>query len=153
MLRALPTLSAEYQAQADKLTSTFSGDPSFFAFNGEEAEPEPEDPEAPPVERFREVHRLSATVKKIDRDCSLVPRGALVIDATKKVILNVYYNGLSFHTAAESRAYMHFRRPESLQAIAVLKKQGIVKGNDEFLDCINKDAPSGTIMTTEMLSC
>ena len=63
VLRALPTLSADYQAQADKLTIPFTGDPSFFAFFGEEAEPEPEDPEAPPVERFREVHRLSSTVK------------------------------------------------------------------------------------------
>ena len=63
VLRALPTLSADYQAQADKLFSAFTGDPSFFAFNGEETEPEPEDPEAPPVERFRELHRLSSTVK------------------------------------------------------------------------------------------
>jgi hypothetical protein len=143
MLRALPSLSPEYQAVADKLTATFTGDPSFFAFNGEEAEPEPEDPEAPPVERFREVHRLSSTVRKIDRDCSLVPRGALVIDATKKVIPNVYYSGLSFHTAADPRAYMHFRRPESLQADAILKKQGIIKASDEFLDCCNKDTPGG----------
>jgi len=141
VLRALPTLSAEYQATADKLTSMFTGDPSFFAFNGEEAEPEPEDPEAPPVERFREVHRLSSTVKKIDRDCALVPRGSLVVDATKKVIFNVYYTGLSFHTAADARAYMHFRRPENLQAIALLKKPGIIKSSD-FLDCINKDLPS-----------
>ena len=63
VLRALPSLNAEYEAQAAKLTKTFTGDPSFFAFNGEDAEAEPEDPEAPPVERFREVHRLSFTVK------------------------------------------------------------------------------------------
>lgn len=41
--------------------TAFTGDPSFFAYNGEE--PEPEDPEAPPVERFREIHRLAYTVK------------------------------------------------------------------------------------------
>lgn len=65
VLRALPILSQEYEAEAIKLTMTFKGDPSFFAFYGEEAEAEPEDPEAPPVERFREVHRLSHTVKVI----------------------------------------------------------------------------------------
>ena len=47
----------------EKLTSTLTGDPSFFAFNGDEAEPEEEDPESPPVERFRELHRLSYTVR------------------------------------------------------------------------------------------
>lgn len=141
VLRALPMLSADYQAQADKLSIPFTGDPSFFAFYGEEAEAEPEDPEAPPVERFREVHRLSSTVKKIDRDCSLIPRGAVVVDASKKVIFNAYFTGLSFQTACESRAYMHFRRPESLQAQALLRKPGIVKSSD-FLDCINKDTPT-----------
>lgn len=60
-LKALPPISAEYRAEADKITSAFLGDPSFFAYNGED--PEPEDPDAPPVERFREVHRLTQTVE------------------------------------------------------------------------------------------
>ncbi len=80
--------------------------------------------------------------QKIDRDCALIPRGALVVDATKKVILNAYFEGLSFQTSSEPRAYMHFRRPESLQGVALLKKAGIIKSGD-FLDCINKDIPGG----------
>ena len=48
---------------AENISSKFTGDPSYMAYNG--AEPEEEDPDAPPVERFREVHRLSYTVKVI----------------------------------------------------------------------------------------
>ncbi len=61
VLRALPSLSEEYEAQAQAIATRFTGDPSFFAYNG--GEPEEEDPEAPPVERFREVHRLSFVVQ------------------------------------------------------------------------------------------
>ncbi len=72
VLQALPALSADYEAQAEKLTVPFTGDPAFFAFaslsgdgsGGEaEVEIEAEDPDAPPVERFREVNRLSFNVK------------------------------------------------------------------------------------------
>ena len=62
MLSILPLpLSKEYEAQAEAITSRFVGDASFFAYNGEE--PEPEDPDAPPVERFRELHRLANVVQ------------------------------------------------------------------------------------------
>jgi hypothetical protein len=64
------------------------------------------------------------------------------VDAAKKVILNGNYQGLSFDTSSELRAYMHFRRPESIQGIAMLKRPGIIK-TDDFLDCIDKDTPKG----------
>ena len=38
VLKALPSISSEYVERAEKLTSTFTGDPSFFAFNGDEEE-------------------------------------------------------------------------------------------------------------------
>ncbi len=140
VLRAMPALTAEYSAQADAIKVAFTGDPSFYAYNGEEQEPE--DPDAPPVERFREVHRLARTVAKIDHDCCVVPRGALVVDASKKVIQNKFFEGLSYQTAGELRAYLHMRYPEQLQGLALLKKPGIVKSGD-FLDCIDKDLPNG----------
>lgn len=55
-------MTEEYTKQAASILTAFLGDPSFFAYNGEEEEPEPEDPEAPPVERFREMNRLTYTV-------------------------------------------------------------------------------------------
>jgi hypothetical protein len=62
-LKAAPPITEEYTAIASKITTAFLGDPSFFAYNGEEAEAEQEDPEAKPVERFREVHRLTYTIQ------------------------------------------------------------------------------------------
>jgi len=64
-LRVLPKpLPKEYEALAEALNVPFTGDASFFAYNGEEAEePDPDNPDAPPAERFRELHRLSYTVK------------------------------------------------------------------------------------------
>eukprot|EP00604_Paraphysomonas_vestita_P003033 CAMPEP_0174821326 /NCGR_PEP_ID=MMETSP1107-20130205/6726_1 /TAXON_ID=36770 /ORGANISM="Paraphysomonas vestita, Strain GFlagA" /LENGTH=167 /DNA_ID=CAMNT_0016038227 /DNA_START=376 /DNA_END=879 /DNA_ORIENTATION=- len=114
-----------------------------MAYNGAEPEEptDPDDPDAPPPkEIFREVHRVSYTIQQIDHDCSIIPRGSLVVDATKKVIFNNYYTGLSYHTSAELRAYYHFRYPENPQGIAAMKKPGIIKA--DFLDCITKDVPT-----------
>lgn len=138
-LKALPPISDEYKKQAEAIKTSFLGDPSFFAYNGEEAGEE--DPDAAPVERFREIHRLSQTVLKIDHDCSLVPRGALCVSGTKKVMpTGNSYQGLSYQTSLELRAYLHMRQPENLQCIALLKRPGIIK-TDDFLDCIDKDFP------------
>jgi len=62
-LKAFPPLKEEYVTQASKLTSAFLGEPSFFAYNGEDPDAV-DDPDAPPVEKFREVHRLLYTVQK-----------------------------------------------------------------------------------------
>ena len=62
-LKAAPPISEEYTAIASKITTAFLGDPSFFAYNGEEADAEPEVPEAKTVERFREGHRLTYTIQ------------------------------------------------------------------------------------------
>jgi radial spoke head protein 9 len=139
LLRAVPALTSEYETQAATLSQRFTGDPSFFAFNGEEEEAE--DPDAPPVERFREVHRLAWTLKTIDHDCSLSPRGLHIVDAGKRVVKNAYYAGLSYQSASEARSYFHLRRPENPQAVATLKKPGIIKSGD-FLDQIQKDKPT-----------
>lgn len=141
-LRSLPPLSKEYENTAKALTTRFTGDASFFAYNGEDQdEPETEEEGVSPVERFRELHRLSYVVRKIDHDCALVPGSALIVDAAKKVVFNPYYNGLSYQTLSEQRAYYHFRRPQNLRGAAILKKPGFVKPT-EFLDCISKDTPT-----------
>lgn len=136
----MPINTDDYETIAKKITTRFRGEPSFFAYNGEdESELEPEEGAAP-VERFREMNRLAYTVKKIERDCVIVPRGALVVDAGKKVIANKYFEGLSHQTAIETRAYSHMRKPEGLEGLAMMKRPGIIKSGD-FLDCISKDSP------------
>lgn len=140
LLRAVPPLSAEYEATAKTLSMRFTGDPSFFAFTGTEEE-EAEDPDAPPVERFREIHRLAFAIKSIEHDCALSPRGAVVVDASKRVVKNAYFSGLSYQSACEARSYFHMRRPENPQAVAMMKKPGIIKSGD-FLDQVAKDTPT-----------
>jgi hypothetical protein len=54
-------------------------------------------------------------LQRMDHDCALVPRGALVVDASKRVIPSAHFDGLSFLSAGEKRSYMHCRKPESLQ--------------------------------------
>lgn len=71
-----------------------------------------------------------------------MPRGALSLDTGKKVIPNSNYQGLSYETSTQLRAYLHLRLPESLQGIALMKRPGILK-TDDFLDCIDKDLPKG----------
>lgn len=63
-----------------------------------------------------------------------------MVDASKRVVQNPYFTGLSFHTAADLRAYFHYRAPESAQGLAALRRPGINKA--DFLDSITKDAPS-----------
>ena len=86
---------------------------------------------------------FSLFLQKIDQECALVPRGALSLDTGKKVITNTNYQGLSYETSTQLRAFMHLRRPENLQGIALLKRPGILK-TDDFLDCIDNDLPKGT---------
>lgn len=78
----------------------------------------------------------------IDRDCALVPRGAMALDSAKKVVPNANFAGLSFETSTQARAYMHMRQPLRLKGIALLKRPGILK-TDDFLDCIDEDSPKG----------
>ena len=58
-------------------------------------------------------------IQRMDHDCALVPRGALVVDASKRVIESAHFDGLSFLSAGDKRSYMHCRPPESLQGTYV----------------------------------
>ncbi len=137
IFNAMQDLSPEYEAKAKSITDQFTGDPGW---NYGVDVPEPAEGE-PEVEIFREKNRLLYVIKSIDHDCAIIPRGSYIVDATKKVIANTYYGGLSYGSAAESRSYLHFRKPESLTGLAMLKRPGIIKSGD-FLDCIDKDVPT-----------
>ena len=164
-MKIFPPLTAEYEKQASTLLVAFKGDPSFFAYTGSE-EPDSDDPEVPKIERFREIHRVVYTVnvsinvciytkiyiltshmflpQSIENDCAIVPRGAYIVDATKKVIANAYYQGVGFDSASSLRGFLHFRNPQREQGKVMLKKPGLIKSG-EFMDCIDKDGPAGMI--------
>ena len=64
------------------------------------------------------------------------------VDAKKNINYNPNFHGLSFQTGTQHRGYMHLRKPESPQAISLLKQPGLSLSSD-FLDCIDKDFPTG----------
>ena len=45
---------------------------------------------------------------------------------------------------------MHYRKPESVQAISLLKQPGITFSTD-ILDCIDKDFPTGKFDNIDIL--
>lgn len=146
VLRQLPELNDEYARLAAAVPGRFKGDPSLpLDGKGDDEEAPPAEEEGAvvkEVERFRELHRLSYAVRRIDHDCALVPQGALLVDASHKVSVNRAFEGLSFASAAELRAYYHFRRPENAQALAALERPGMVRPAD-FLDGLVRDRPVG----------
>ena len=149
----MPDLSEEYLAHAVTLLSKpFSGEPSMPyplpAKEGSEEEPpaEPvldENGEEVQPEVFREEHKLAYHVALIDKDVTITPRGAYLVDAAHQVIKNKAYEGLTYEGAGQLRSYFHFRPPLSERAQKALEKPGIVRAGD-FLDPISEDAPAGT---------
>ncbi|KAJ8601340.1 hypothetical protein CTAYLR_009757 [Chrysophaeum taylorii] len=104
----------------------FSGDPSTIQ----------EDPE------FREEHRLAFAVQKIDFDSNIAPAGAWLVDASRQVVPNASYQGLSHEAALNLKSYFHSREPRSSSAKNATTKMGLVRAT-EFLDPIADDMPKG----------
>jgi hypothetical protein len=134
---------------ASAISIPFRGEPSLplLADGGadpaaEGADADASDPDAPLPERFREVHRLAATVSAIDRDAAVLPRGAFMVDASHTVGKNKAFEGLSYEAAGTLANYYHFRPPQSSRAKAALAKPGLVRPSD-FLDPCREDAPDG----------
>ena len=162
-LRAFPSITAEFEKQAKEILTLFEGDPSFFKYSDdleEEVPEDDEDSETPKQDnKFREIHRLVYTVKvidslilspsdswlqSIDHDCFIVPRGAYIMDASKKVIRNSQFQGLGYSLAAETKSYVHHRMPENPQGLAMMKRGDLTFSSD-FMDTIATDKPKGII--------
>jgi len=138
-LKQLPPPS-KYADKCAAVTGLFKGDPSFPLEEPPEEAPEAE--EGVEVESFREIHRLSHTISRIDHDVAVVPVGSWIADASKSIIANKSYAGLSHAAAGELRNYAHFRSAESPMAIASLEKPGLARPGDIF-DGIASDKPAG----------
>ncbi|CAM9526343.1 unnamed protein product, partial [Hapterophycus canaliculatus] len=144
-LRQMPALKPEYELLATATSGILRGDPSLpLDEEPEEEPPEGDDGEEEPrpPERFLEMHRLAHIVKTIDRAVAVVPKGALLVEASRKIRPHLNFEGLSAEAARDLRSYFHFRNPESIEAIAALAKKGLVRDAD-FLDPIAADKPPG----------
>eukprot|EP00903_Cladosiphon_okamuranus_P015183 g14037.t1 len=155
-LRQMPALKPEYEVLAKAVTGRLRGDPSLPLDEEPEEEPAVEDDEEDPrpPERFLEMHRLAHIVKTIDRAVAVVPKGALLVEASRKIRSHRNFEGLSAEAARDLRSYFHFRNPESIEAIAALTKKGLVRDAD-FLDPIAADKPPGcwTLTMNPSASC
>jgi len=76
-------LDESFSSQAQSsFGGRLTGDPSYLGEGVEEpeAEVDEEGNELPQREVFREMHRLSHLVGRIDEEASIVPRGALLVN-------------------------------------------------------------------------
>jgi len=81
-------------------------------------------------------------LKQIDHDCSILPREATFLDNKKNVHFDDSFAGVKFTEASHLDTYLHFRKPESAQAIALLRSVELTTRTD-FLDPLSKDSPKG----------
>ena len=117
-----------------KLTMKFSGVP-----DSEVDKVEGNDGE---MDTVTEEERLAVTVRDIDYNASIIPRGAYIAEATHDVIRNRYFEGLNVSNASILNNYYHFRPANEGHARHLLKQNGLLASTD-FLDNIASDLPLG----------
>jgi len=142
----MPLATAEVMAQAEALASTrFVGSPGQVMGADADAPEEEEELDEegnpkPAKARFSEAHRLAATVALLERDCGVVPKGAYAVTATRHVVPNASFGGVSASLATSLAAWAHFRKPLNPVRAATLAKAAAVPGTDDFLDALSEDA-------------
>lgn len=154
----MPDLTDEHIAFAGTLSGRFTGNPGKKL--GPDAD-EPEEEEEPPAEgeegaeggadaappkpkkvKFSEAHRLHCSVRAIDRECGVVPRGSFAVTPTHRIVRNRAFAGISATEAAALASYVHFRPAEGAARKDLLARAAVV-GAGDFLDPIVEDEPAG----------
>eukprot|EP01116_Phalansterium_solitarium_P019151 TRINITY_DN5261_c0_g1_i2.p1 TRINITY_DN5261_c0_g1~~TRINITY_DN5261_c0_g1_i2.p1 ORF type:complete len:303 (-),score=101.55 TRINITY_DN5261_c0_g1_i2:298-1206(-) len=166
----LPEIDAATSALAEQVHARFSGDPSAESIIGigsstdDDAvaeEPKPAEDETPadeeedgadgqeeassskrPTAVISEEKRLVHLIEAVDRDTSVVPRGAFMFTADNRVTPNASFAGLAASEAASLASYGHLRRAEALQRKSLLEREHLSKTLD-FLDPLSDDIPRG----------
>lgn len=126
-------------------TGRFTGDPSH-EYEHTEIRTEGEGDEATHEEvtvKVIEASRLAAIVSNIDKDVSVVPRGAFIKSPNGKVQTNRSFGGLHPTEAAKLRNYLHFREPVNLRNKSILEMSELNPALD-FLDPLSEDILKGS---------
>ncbi|KAJ8409171.1 hypothetical protein AAFF_G00241920 [Aldrovandia affinis] len=135
-------LLAEVSAAA---MGRFVGDPSF-EYEYTETRRQGEGDAAAKEEftvKVTEEKRLAATVFTIDRDVSVVPRGALIQTPHGTVQVNRSFQGLSSLEAGNLKNYLHFTEPQHQKKKSILEMADLNPSID-FLDPLSEDIPKGS---------
>jgi len=152
-LQQFPELTPEFTAAAEGLVGTrFVGNPAKLlgadADAGEEEEELDEEGNPKPRKpRFSEAHRLAVVVGRIENECGAVPKGAYAVTATRHVLPNPSFGGLSGSNATSLSSWQHFRVPQHPSRATALARAAAVPGSDDFLDPLSEDTPSGVWAT------
>lgn len=149
-LQQLPPVTPEFAAASEALTlARFVGNPAKLLGADADADPDAEEEvddagvAIPKRVLFTEAHRLAATVAAIERECGAVPRGAYAVTATRHVVPNAAFGGVSASEATSLNAWAHFRAPQHPARAAALSKASAVPATSDFLDSLADDAPCG----------
>ena len=73
----------------------------------------------------------------------LVGHEPIAVTATRHVVPNAAWGGLSASAATDLNAWAHFRPPTTPARAAALVKAAAVPGSADFLDTLAEDAPAG----------
>ncbi|KAL4630589.1 hypothetical protein GN956_G15902 [Arapaima gigas] len=95
------------------------------------------------VVKMTEETRLAATVLSIDREVSVVPRGAFIKTPSGRVQVNRCFEGLSESEAGKLSSYLHFSVPQQQKKKTILEIADLDPSID-FLDNLSEDMPKGS---------
>eukprot|EP00397_Hematodinium_sp_SG-2012_P043001 GEMP01047689.1.p1 GENE.GEMP01047689.1~~GEMP01047689.1.p1 ORF type:complete len:277 (+),score=53.07 GEMP01047689.1:104-934(+) len=119
----------------------FSGDPDLVI-----GAPEAEGEEGGVDEEKKnvvELHRVSQTVRDIDNDASVVPKGSYTLNENQQVVPAPDFYGLTHADALKLENYAHLRPPKSLEKLRVMARDDIEWRMSGFLDTLVQDLPRG----------
>uniref|UniRef100_A0A8C5HUU7 Radial spoke head protein 9 homolog n=1 Tax=Gouania willdenowi TaxID=441366 RepID=A0A8C5HUU7_GOUWI len=120
----------------------FMGDPSFV-YKHDDPQKQGAEDEEETADIVTEEMRLAVTVHAIDKDVSVVPRGAFVKRHHGLVQLNRSFGGLSESEAKKLDSYLHFSEPKNLKKKSILELAELNPAID-FLDVVSDDVPKGS---------
>uniref|UniRef100_A0A0A9YFS0 Radial spoke head protein 9 homolog n=1 Tax=Lygus hesperus TaxID=30085 RepID=A0A0A9YFS0_LYGHE len=136
------------------ITTRFMGDPSLQTNvvddKPTEENPIPKEPlkveernlywRKHPTYILKEEDRIAATVKLINKQGIVVPRGALYKQPNGDIVHNESWYGMNFEDSRLLTSYFHFRKPENRWDENVTKKPNYNYAYD-FMDPIDGDIP------------
>ncbi|KAK1788762.1 hypothetical protein P4O66_002573 [Electrophorus voltai] len=93
--------------------------------------------------KVNEEKRLAVTVYTIDKEVSVVPRGACIKSPHGTVQINNSFKGLTPSEAAKLSNYLHFSEPRTPKTKSILEMADLNPCID-FLDPLSEDNPKGS---------
>ncbi|KAM3860997.1 radial spoke head protein 9 homolog [Diretmus argenteus] len=121
----------------------FMGDPSHvYKHEGDDASEE-EVQDQIRVTEVTEKMRLAVTVRQIDEEASVVPRGAFIKSPRGMVKTNRSFGGLSHSEAGKLHNFLHFTEPTNLYKKSIMETAAL-NASIDFLDPLSDDIPKGS---------